>query len=146
MSIKDHHPQVSTRLSLPQCSQDNPSTQSIHLHLSSELQRHPLSSGLESRPDSRTRNGVARHSGVDVDQNTRSGVLVKSSSLRALSARVTGTSGPATSNLDVDALRVVLSAVLALGGVQGDDFVAEDEVAGLEVGGDSHGPGVVVGW
>lgn len=51
----------------------------------------------------------------------------------------------AASDLEVNALGVVLGAVLLSGGVQGDDLVAEHEGASGDVGGDGDLPGVVVG-
>ena len=53
--------------------------------------------------------------------------------------------GTSAGDLDVEALGVVLGAVLGAGAVQGDGLVAEDVVSGGEAGRHGHGPGVVVG-
>lgn len=53
--------------------------------------------------------------------------------------------GAAARDLDVDALGVVLGAVLVVGRVQGNDLVAQDVVAGGDAAGDGDGPAVVVG-
>ena len=53
--------------------------------------------------------------------------------------------GSASSDLDVEALRVVLRAVLGARAVHGNDLVAEDVVAGCQARRDRGGPGVVVG-
>jgi hypothetical protein len=72
---------------------------------------------------------------VDVDQDTWVVVLVELSSGNTV--RLVGS---IAGDLEVDALRVVLSAVLVHCGVKGDDFVAEDVVARSDAGGDLDGP------
>ena len=52
---------------------------------------------------------------------------------------------PGSSDFQVKAHWVVLCAVLRAGGVEGDDLVAEDEIAG-DSAGDGCCPGVVVGY
>jgi len=61
------------------------------------------------------------------------------------SGNALGLSGATASNLDVDALGVVLGTVGVLGRVKGDDLVTKDVLAGGDVLGNSDGPGEVVG-
>jgi len=67
------------------------------------------------------------------------------SALAAVSAGVAGELSARASDLDVDALGVVLSTIGGAGGVESDDLVTEDEVTRGDVLGDGDGPGVVVG-
>jgi len=76
---------------------------------------------------------------VDVDLDTRIGGCVE-----LVSGDTLGVLGAGTSNLQVNALGVVLGAVLLAGGVEGDDLVAENVVAGSDRAGDSDRPGQVV--
>lgn len=77
---------------------------------------------------------------VDVVEDAGVGVLVQGRAEGAL-----GVVGAAAGDLDVQALGVVLGAVLLARAVERDGLVAEDVVAGSERRGDVHGPGVVVG-
>lgn len=89
---------------------------------------------------SRTGDVVGAQGLVDVDQDTRVGVLVEGFTLGA------GVGGATTAgNLQVETLRVVLGAILVLSGVQGNDLVAQDVVTSLEGRGNGHSPAVVVG-
>jgi hypothetical protein len=96
-----------------------------------------------------TRAGTAEESGtghfvvgvvavnVDLDTGVGGGVeLVSGDTLGVLSA--------GTGDLQVNALRVVLGAVLLVGGVKSDDLVAENVVTRSDGAGDSDGPGQVV--
>jgi hypothetical protein len=96
-----------------------------------------------------TRAGTAEESGtrhlvvgvvavnVDLDTGVGGGVeLVSGDTLGVLSA--------GTGDLQVDALGVVLGAVLLVGGVKSDDLVAENVVTRSDGAGDRDGPGQVV--
>lgn len=84
---------------------------------------------------------VARVGGVQVEPDAG---LVAPVQADALSAAGRG-DGAAAADLEVEALRVVLRAVVALAAVQGDDLVADDVVAGLQVARDRGRRGEVVG-
>ncbi|GJC98596.1 hypothetical protein ColKHC_07422 [Colletotrichum higginsianum] len=77
---------------------------------------------------------------ADGDEDTGVGRGVEGSTL--------GTGGElraGAGNLDVEALGVVLGAVLLAGGVESNDLVAPDVLAGLQGGGDGDLPGEVLG-
>ena len=98
----------------------------------------PLVSG---GPQSRPGVGVAGVGAVEVELDTR----VVAGVQRGASNTVGGSDGAAAGDADGQALRVVLGTVVAASAVQGDDLVAEDIVAGLEVAGEGGGGGEVVG-
>lgn len=88
---------------------------------------------------SRSRNLVLGGARVRVEEDTRLRVSVKlsgQSSLRAV--------GSGTSDVDVEALGVVLSSVLGSSTVKSDDLVAENVATGSEGLGDGGSPSVVV--
>jgi hypothetical protein len=95
--------------------------------------------GGTARVDSRARDLVVSEAVVDAERNTR-----VAGSVQLSGDNTGGLGGTATSNLDVDALGVVLGTVGVLGGVKGDDLVAENVLAGSDVFGDSDGPSEVV--
>lgn len=84
-------------------------------------------------------NGVVGVGGPDVEDDTG---LVGGQELGASNAGEGG--GARASDLKIDTLGVRLGAVGLAGGVQGQDLVAEDVVAGGDIGGDADGPLVVV--
>lgn len=96
--------------------------------------------GRAASVESRAGDGVGGQGLVDVDLNTRVGVLVESSTEGTLGLVAT-TAG----NLEVETLGVVLSTILVTSGVKGNDFVTHDIVAGSNAAGDGHGPAVVAG-
>lgn len=106
----------------------------------------PLDLGSSASPSLGTRDGVAGDvTTVDVvlDTSVRSGVeRGASNAVSAVAARVGGTRA---GDLNVDALRVALGAILLGGGVEGDDLVAKDVVARGERLGDGDSPLVAVG-
>jgi hypothetical protein len=93
-----------------------------------------------TRPNSGSGNGVAAEVLVDVEEDA--GVI---SSVERGSGGSAGGGRAAASDLEVDALGVGLGAVGVTSGVEGEDLVAENVVAGGEAGGDLDGPGVAVG-
>lgn len=93
--------------------------------LSPESLREAL---LEAAEDSRAGDLVVGDAAVDGDEDARVVLLVQTGALAAVGALVARVSLTATRDLEVDALRVVLRAVLVTGGVQGDDLVTEDLV------------------
>ena len=97
------------------------------------------SGGAAGAKERRTRNGVLDVAGVDVEEDTGVGGSVQLGADNTL-----GLLGAAASDLDVQALRVVLGTVLLASSVQRNDLVAEDVLAGSEALGDSDGPGVVL--
>jgi len=115
------------------------------------LHNHPLCLEQHSDPLRKTSphlragNGVAAQRRVDVDFNTSLSLRVQFLALPAVGATGARVLGAGSGDLEVEAVGVVLRAVYALGGVQGDDLVAEDEVSGCDVGGESDGAGEVVG-
>lgn len=105
----------------------------------------PLELSGASRPGLGARDGVAGDvTTVDVVLDALVGGGVEGGAGNAVGAAAAGVGGARASDLDVDALGVVLGAVLLAGGVQGDDLVAEHVVTGGEGLGDGEGPGVVV--
>lgn len=86
-----------------------------------------------------TGDGVGREVGVDVEDNA----LVTLGVERSTGGTV-GELSAGAGNLEVEALGVVLGTVRVLGRVEGDDFVADDVVAGLEGGGDGDVPAEAV--
>lgn len=82
----------------------------------------------------RTRHRVGSGTRVDVEHDTlvSGGVEVGTKSSARASRAV-------TADDKVEALRVALSSVLLAGGVQGDELVAEDVVAGSDGSRDGHG-------
>lgn len=83
---------------------------------------------------------VAGDLGIGVEEDTGIVRLVQGRAEGAL-----GLVGARAGDLDIEALGVVLGAVLRASTVHGDDLVAEDVVAGGKGLGDGGGPGVVVG-
>lgn len=77
---------------------------------------------------------------VDVDQDT--GV---SRGIELLTSGTRWGSGSATRDLQVDALRVILSAVCVCGGVKSNNFVAHNVVSRSDGIRDCHSPAVVGG-
>lgn len=98
-----------------------------------------LSNGSEAGGESGTGDGVAVEGAVDVEADTSVGGSVEGSTLDTL-----GKDSAGTSDLNVEALRVVLGAVEVAAGVKGDDLVAKDVLAGTDVGGNLDHPAVVV--
>jgi hypothetical protein len=88
----------------------------------------------------RTGNLVGKRASVEIEQNTRVVGLVKLSSLDTRRGERT-----TTSDLQVEALRVVLSTIGLSCSVKGNDFVAENVVAGLQLGRNLNSPGEAVG-
>lgn len=82
---------------------------------------------------------VAAQGAVGVEENAR---VVGGVELRGDDAL--GVLGAGAGDLDVEALRVVLSTVGGSGAVHGDDLVAEDVVARGQGGGHRRGPDVAV--
>lgn len=87
-----------------------------------------------------SRDGVRGHRLVDIEQDPRVIGLVQGSSLDSGRG-----SASRPGHLQVDALRVVLRAVLLVARVQGDDLVTEDVKARFDVGGDLDHPSEAVG-
>jgi hypothetical protein len=85
------------------------------------------------------RNSITRELGEQVEQDTRIRRLIKAG--RGHTAAQLR--GPTPRDLDIDALRVRLGAVSLARGVQRNDLVAQDVVAGCEVG-NRQVPGEVV--
>lgn len=75
---------------------------------------------------------------VDVDQDT--GV---SRGVELFTSGSRGTGGSAASDLQVDALRIVLGAVCVSGGVKSNDFVAQNIVSRCDGIRDGYSPAVV---
>lgn len=84
--------------------------------------------------------GVAVKGGVDVEEDTGVGLGVQGSTQSTV-----GQLSAVTSDLEVDTHGVVLSTIRVLGGVEGNDLVAENVVAGLQGRGDGDVPSEVVG-
>jgi hypothetical protein len=96
--------------------------------------------GTRSRTvKSRSRDLVGSGTLVRVEENTRLRVSVELSGQGTL--RVIGSR---TSDVNVEALRVVLSTVLGTSAVKSDDLVTEDVATSSKCLGDSGSPGVVV--
>jgi hypothetical protein len=116
-------------------------------HLSKESTSDgPLDLGGSTGPGLGARDGVAGDvTTVDVVLDASIGGLVEGGTGNAVSAVGAGVGGARAGDLNVDALGVGLGAVLLAGGVEGDDLVAEDVVAGGERLGDGEGPLVAVG-
>lgn len=93
-----------------------------------------------ARVQSRARDFVGVELLVNVDEDTR---VVLAVELSTKSTR--GRCAAATSNLEVDTLRVALGTVLVSSGVQGNNFMTQDVVTGSNVAGNSDGVAVVVG-
>jgi hypothetical protein len=87
-----------------------------------------------------TGDGVAGRVVVEVEHDTLLGGSVQGSTGNTGGLLSTG-----TSNLEVEALRVVLGTVLLSSGVESNDLVTEDIRTGLEAGGDGDLPGVASG-
>jgi len=87
----------------------------------------------------RTRNLVLGGTRVRVEENTRLRVSVELSGQSSL--RVVGSGA---SDVNVEALRVVLGTVLGASAVESDDLVAENVASSSESLRDGGGPGVVV--
>ena len=102
--------------------------------------RRALGDAGRTGDQSGARDGVRSERAVDVEENT---FVLRGVESGALDAG--GGGAPAARHLKVEALRVVLRAVLLAGAVQGDDLVAEDVEAGGDAGRDLDEPGVVVG-
>lgn len=100
---------------------------------------------LEATEDLGAGDRVAGQGGVDVEEDARVLLLVEGGALAAVGARVARVGLAGARDLEVDALGVVLRAVHVPGGVERDDLVAEDKVAG-EVLRDLDLGGEVVGW
>lgn len=96
--------------------------------------------GVGTSHECRARNIVRGDLLVGVEENTGVGRGVQLGAERTL-----GKLGARPIHVDVEALRVVLGAVLRAGAVEGDDLVAEHVRAGLQVGGDDSVPRGVVG-
>lgn len=106
----------------------------------------PLDPGGSTGPGLGAGDGVAGDvTTVDVVLDASVSSLVKGSSSNAVSTVGAGVGGAGAGDLNVDALGVGLGAVLLAGGVEGDDLVAEDVVAGCERLRDGEGPLVAVG-
>lgn len=86
-------------------------------------------------PKGRSWDWVSREGGIQVEQDARVGPGVQGRS-RSTSRR---RDGATASHLEVQALRIVLSAIVAPSAVQGNDLVSKDVVACLELGRDLHG-------
>lgn len=86
------------------------------------------------------RDGVGAELSVDVEEDTLIVGLVQLGTQGTLGLLSTG-----TSDLEVEALGVVLGTVLLATGVEGDDLVSENVEAGLDVLGDLDHPAVAVG-
>lgn len=95
--------------------------------------RVPGRLGNTARVDSRARVDVGAHFLVDVDQNARVGVLVDAREEHSARGR-----RAAAAHGDLVAGGVELGLVERAGGVQGEDFGAEEIVAGGDVGGDLY--------
>lgn len=104
-----------------------------------------LDLGRQATPHGRAGDGVAGQGRVDVDQDAWRTRFVKGGTLLANGASRARVFGARAGELDIKALGVVLRSVGLLGAVKGDDFVTEDEFAGLNVGRDLDSPGVVIG-
>ena len=91
-------------------------------------------------PDSGAGDGVGVESLVEVEEDT--GVLSGVDTDQRLAG---GSGAAAASDLEVDALGVSLGTVGLSTGVESEDLVAEDVVAGGEAGGDLNSPGEAVG-
>lgn len=113
----------------PHASPSPPSTRKLASHLTG--------AGVQRR----SRNGVVVILLIDIDQDAR--VRGRIELLARRRARRLG--GPAARDLQIDALRIVLGAVGAAGGMQGDELVADDVAPRGEGRGDGEGPGVVIG-
>lgn len=81
-------------------------------------------------PECRTRESVAGGVGVNVEDYARHAPGVEASSGDTTS----GGNASASANLQVDALRVQLRAVVILAAVQGNDLMTEDVVTGSKLG------------
>lgn len=104
------------------------------------LERSLDPSFRSARPKSRARDTISSENRpIDTDKDASALVLVQR--VRLDTRRVCGAG---TGDLESEALRIVLRAVFLVGGVQGDDLVAEDVAAWCERRGDGYGPGVVV--
>ena len=86
-------------------------------------------------------NGVASHLIVDIDEDTGIFGRVQFHTRGARSKLV----GPSARDLEIDTLRVVLSAIFFVGRMQGDDLMTKDIVSGSDVLGDGDGPAHVGG-
>lgn len=107
----------------------------------------PLDLGGGTSPGLGARDGVAGDvTTVDVVLDTGISSLVEGGTSNAVSTVSAGVGGARAGDLNVDALGVGLGAVLLAGGVESDDLVAEDVVAGCERLGDGEGPLVAVGY
>jgi hypothetical protein len=93
-----------------------------------------------SSPQSRTGERVARRVVVQVEQNTRIVPLVK----RCPGHTVCRSNRTAAGNLDVQALRIELGAIVAAPAMQRNDFVANNVVASLKVLRNDRGGGEAV--
>lgn len=103
--------------------------------------RLALSDGAgDTGDESGSRDRVTDWGGIGVEQNTRVGGAVERST-GDTSGRVVAASG----DTEVEALRIGLSSVGAGSAVKGEDLVAEDVVARLQVRGDLDKPAVAVG-
>lgn len=89
----------------------------------------------------RAGNGVAGHFFVDIDEDTGIFGRVQFHTRGARSKLI----GPSARDLEIDALRVVLSAVFVVGRMQGDDLMTEDIVSRGDILGDGDGPAHVGG-
>ena len=98
---------------------------------------------LKTAPDRRAWDLVAFESRVNVDQDAWVVLLVEGRAVFAARARQAWMLVTIAGDLEVDAHWIVLSAIDSSCRVQGDDLVAEDEVAG-DAARDGQGPGVVV--
>lgn len=98
------------------------------------------STNCSTTPKSWSRNNIGRQGLIDVDQDTWVGWGVE-----FFTSSTSGIGGTASSDLQVDALRVVLGSVCVLGRVKSDDFVAQDIVSRCDSGRDFYSPAVVGG-
>lgn len=88
----------------------------------------------------RSRDIIRRQRSVNIDQNP-----LVARRVEAFTWRARGTVRPRASNFQIDALRIILSAVLCARRVQCNNLMAEHVVARLDRAGDRHSPAVVVG-
>lgn len=98
-----------------------------------------LGDGDGAAVGSRAGDGVSGQGGVDVDEDA---ILSGSVELGTLDTGGSGSTG--TGDLEVEALGVVLGAILLLSAVESDELVTEDVVAGGDGGRDLDHPAVVV--
>jgi len=94
---------------------------------------------LRRLPDRRPGNRITRERRIQIENDACIICLVEAGRWHAAAQLC----GAAALDLDVDALGVRLGAVAGLCRVQGDDLVAQDVVAGREVGGHGETPRVV---